>query len=271
MKQIIINQEKLSPSKNAWRGRQRDHESENDSVKKANAILNKLTLEKFDRLSDKFIDILVNNEEKIEEIVKGLFNKAIDEEFFAIIYARLCRKVADIKKEDNTPLIAGFKKIILTQCQKEFENASSNCAIDLSNDTESEYKLMKIKRHMLGNIKFIGELFKQDLVTDRILRRCIKHLMPNIRADEESMENLCKLLETSGKKLDNDINKKNISREVNELKKCFILMNNISQRDGLSLRIKFLITDILELRERNWKPRSIKANQGPRTISDNHN
>jgi hypothetical protein len=53
---------------------------------------------------------------------------------------------------------------------------------------------------MIGNIRFIGELFKADMVGSNILKHCIVHLMPNVDADEINMENLCKLFETAGKK-----------------------------------------------------------------------
>lgn len=36
---------------------------------------------------------------------------------------------------------------------------------------------LKLKRRMLGNIRFVGELFKQKLLTDVTIQDCISDLM----------------------------------------------------------------------------------------------
>lgn len=52
----------------------------------------------------------------------------------------------------------------------------------------------------MGNIKFIGELFKLKMLTEVIMHDCIVKLLKN--HDEESLECLCRLLSTIGKDLD---------------------------------------------------------------------
>lgn len=58
----------------------------------------------------------------------------------------------------------------------------------------------KARRRSLGNIKFIGELFKLKMLTETIMHDCIVKLLKN--HDEESLECLCRLLSTIGKDLD---------------------------------------------------------------------
>lgn len=58
----------------------------------------------------------------------------------------------------------------------------------------------KARRRSLGNIKFIGELFKLKMLTENIMHDCIVKLLKN--HDEESLECLCRLLSTIGKDLD---------------------------------------------------------------------
>lgn len=50
-------------------------------------------------------------------------------------------------------------------------------------------------------MKFIGELFKLNLITASIMDGCIQKLLRN--SDEESLECLSTLLSTTGKNLDN--------------------------------------------------------------------
>lgn len=56
------------------------------------------------------------------------------------------------------------------------------------------------RRRSLGNIKFIGELFKLKMLTEAIMHDCVVKLLKN--HDEESLECLCRLLATIGKDLD---------------------------------------------------------------------
>ena len=65
---------------------------------------------------------------------------------------------------------------------------------------------MKAKRRSLGNIRFIGELFKLSMLTEKIMHdECIMQLLR--ATDSESLECLCRLLSTIGKRLDNEKSK----------------------------------------------------------------
>lgn len=48
--------------------------------------------------------------------------------------------------------------------------------------------------------RFIGELYKQLILTTKIMHRCVRHLLE--QNDEDSLECLCKLLTTIGKDLE---------------------------------------------------------------------
>lgn len=58
----------------------------------------------------------------------------------------------------------------------------------------------KARRRSIGNIKFIGELFKLKMLTEAIMHDCVVKLLKH--HDEESLECLCRLLTTIGKDLD---------------------------------------------------------------------
>ena len=49
---------------------------------------------------------------------------------------------------------------------------------------------MKLRRRSLGNIRFIGELYKLQMLTARIMHECVKKLLKT--TDEESLECLCR-------------------------------------------------------------------------------
>lgn len=136
---------------------------------------------------------------------------------------------------------ASFKRLLLNQCQEEFEQnvrssggaaaleaaaheAKEKAREDALNaarlseeqglppkeapeELEIEVWIMKLKRRMLGNVKFIGELFKQQLLKEKIMHECVKLLLgsldePNAVPDDESIEAAAKLFLTIGKQLE---------------------------------------------------------------------
>ncbi|KAG7330797.1 hypothetical protein KOW79_004766 [Hemibagrus wyckioides] len=65
---------------------------------------------------------------------------------------------------------------------------------------EVEQQLNEALHRSLSNIRFIGELFKLNVLKEQIMHTCIVKLLKN--HDEESLECLCRLLSTIGKNLD---------------------------------------------------------------------
>ena len=93
------------------------------------------------------------------------------------MYAQLCKRLSDNAPNLEPPesKITTFKRLLLNKCKNEFENrAAISTAFekrigDLSVDEEEARYLAK--RKMLGNIKFIGELGKLEMLHDSILHR----------------------------------------------------------------------------------------------------
>ena len=48
----------------------------------------------------------------------------------------------------------------------------------------------------------------------------------------------------------------------------FSRIRRLSQNPDLNLRIRFMLQDLLDLREAGWRPRKIAQQDGPRTITD---
>lgn len=85
--------------------------------------------------------------------------------------------------------------------------------------TELDEARDQARRRSLGNIKFIGELFKLKMLTEAIMHDCVMKLLKN--HDEESLECLCRLLSTIGKDLDFEKAKVNDARAFSTFK-CFL-------------------------------------------------
>jgi hypothetical protein len=76
-----------------------------DSIAAVRSLLNKLTVEKFDRISDKILSLEIEDADALASVVDLIFDKACDENKFCEMYARLCVKLSqqlhDFSKGNN--------------------------------------------------------------------------------------------------------------------------------------------------------------------------
>ncbi|XP_069096172.1 eukaryotic translation initiation factor 4 gamma 3 isoform X7 [Pleurodeles waltl] len=276
---------RLKKAENAWKpGIKRETQSEDpENVKtqelfrKVRSILNKLTPQMFNQLMKQVTDLTVDTEERLKGVIDLVFEKAIDEPSFSVAYANMCRCLATLKVQmtDKPASTVNFRKLLLNRCQKEFEKDKvdddvferKQKELESSKTPEEKNRLQeeleeakdKARRRSIGNIKFIGELFKLKMLTEAIMHDCMVKLLKN--HDEESLECLCRLLTTIGKDLDFEKAKPRMDQYFNQMEK-------IVKERKTSSRIRFMLQDIIDLRRCNWVSR--RADQGPKTIEQIH-
>ncbi|XP_051947205.1 eukaryotic translation initiation factor 4 gamma 3-like isoform X4 [Xyrauchen texanus] len=275
----------LKTAENAWKpGLKRDSVTEDsESLKtqelfrKVRSILNKLTPQMFNQLMKQVTDLTIDTEERLKGVIDLVFEKAIDEPGFSVAYGNMCSCLATLKvpmmdKPNNT---VNFRKLLLNRCQMEFEKDKvddddfekkhrelEEATSDIERERlreELEEAKDKARRRSIGNIKFIGELFKLRMLTEAIMHDCVVKLLKN--HDEESLECLCRLLTTIGKDLDFEKAKPRMDQYFNQMEK-------IVKERKTSSRIRFMLQDIIDLRLHNWVSR--RADQGPKTIEQIH-
>lgn len=238
--------------------------------RRVRGILNKLTPENFEKLSYSLINIGIDKT-VLKGIIILIYEKAIDEPKYCSIYAKLCLRLHhDVPNfDDPTKKSNTFMRLLLCKCQEEFETRSkASSAFDkkvteLSPD--EQYAKQVAKRKMLGNIKFIGELGKLELLQEAILHKCIQQLLAKKRRTSlsemaEDIECMCQIMSTIGKRLDTP-------KANNIMKQYFDRIEMLSKSDELPSRIRFLLKDVLELRVKKWIPRRNLVENGPRSVS----
>lgn len=380
-----------APSENRWTPK-KDDSAFALAEKGVMAILNKMTKEKFGKLSQKMCELEISSNEILSMIIHSIYEKAIDEPRFGDIYAQLCillaKKVSDFefikivptdeqkglngfkwsnnvsssdsevlgpftspqecieialdKDTELKPMERGdkqmsiehcriiegtfikilshddkfyavcfpldkadecgqqlspkifsteeecmanarkknsFKSILLNKCQdefnkqdiyaewkkekKEFDKIMGTLSKDVREVKKEDlmFRRMKIKKQMLGNIKFIGELYKMTMIKEHIMHFCVRALlkfnctkdgnlfeMEDDEMDEEDHEALCNLFITIGKTFDVDNNRLTVNIYF---KKMIVL----SVDNQLSSRYRFMYKDLIELRANRWKSR----------------
>ncbi|KAM7084016.1 eukaryotic translation initiation factor 4 gamma 3 isoform 17-T17 [Ciconia maguari] len=275
----------LKKAENAWKpSLKRENQTEDpENVKtqelfrKVRSILNKLTPQMFNQLMKQVTDLTVDTEERLKGVIDLVFEKAIDEPSFSVAYANMCRCLVTLKvpMADKPGSTVNFRKLLLNRCQKEFEKDKADDDVfekkqkELEAATTPEEKTRlhdeleeakdKARRRSIGNIKFIGELFKLKMLTEAIMHDCVVKLLKN--HDEESLECLCRLLTTIGKDLDFEKAKPRMDQYFNQMEK-------IVKERKTSSRIRFMLQDVIDLRLCNWVSR--RADQGPKTIEQIH-
>merc|ERR1712072_1309628 len=240
--------------------------------KKANSILNKLTLEKFDRLSTEFCALEFSTLERVAGAVDLIVTKAQTESHFVSVYASLCVKLANTPNEalgEDEGSTKKFRRLLLERCQAEFERDHSQTIAELESlDEESrERKLAKIRKQYIGHMFFIGALYKQGLLKENIMHHCVQELFGDpSEPDSEKLECLAKLLTSIGKKLDAAALDKKESAKF--MKAYFKQLKKLENNKSLDARLRFALKDLRELRENTWVPR--RKVEEAKTIQEIH-
>ncbi len=266
----LTNAVKLRTAENAWApahkkaGTLVKQVSEtHDILKEVTSILNKLTPQKFKILVDRILNLNFSTEERLAGLVNRVCEKAFDEPVFSKTYANLVIHLLRLAapSNDDPAQIVCLQTILLRKCQSAFQQDRQKErpeAKDIKETDAMKIESAKSKRHSMGIITFIGELFKLGIVSDRIMHSCVKSLM---KYDEHSLECLCRLLTTIGKFMDISPNRQQV------LSNYFSRLENIVKTSRMSSRIKFAILDLKDLRSNKWLPR---WDDGPKSITAIH-
>ena len=214
----------------------------------------------------------------MDRTVDIIVKKAQMQEPFAFMYANLCKKITnawnailiesstvdtsesaaagDEEKESNS-YGKQFRFKLLSRCQQEFQVdraaaiADIRARTDLSaEDREEQEILMKMKFN--GHMRFVGEIYAQDLVRANIMIACLKDFIS--APDEANLVCMCRLFETLGKKLEDYCISKKKTRHFTEI--FDEIQKFIDSKEGtFSSRVRYLLKDLIDLRANKWQPR----------------
>ncbi|XP_033212487.1 uncharacterized protein LOC117170074 [Belonocnema kinseyi] len=234
------------------------------------STFNKLTPQKFDSLLSQFRSLQIDTQEKMEGVVNLVFEMAISEPDSCVAYALMCKELALMQVSGTNPRdssATNFRKLIVTRCQREFEKDSENAklretkakeieeCIDLGEKQnlkmilEEEEK--KMRNRSVGNIRFIGELFKLEMLSKNIMHFCIGYMLDH--RNEENLECLCKLLTSVGK---------NLEEIDQDLESSFKVIQGIINNEGpgkISSDVCKMLQELIELRKNKWESKNLET------------
>lgn len=222
----------------------------------ANLILNKLSVTKFDKLSDEFMAAGLDSEELMGRAVEMVVKKAQVEEHFCFMYADLCRKITDQwssgTTENEESLGKTFRVRLLDYCKEEFgrdrvKELDEIRQMSISPEEKDEREIL-LKKRYTGTMRFIGEIYMKNLVNSSIMQGCIEELLE--AREEETLVCMCKLIRTIGAKLEANDGK----RRTTKVNDYFEIISKMAAEHTNS-RIRFMLKDLVDLRKAGWVER----------------
>ncbi|KAK6738486.1 hypothetical protein RB195_020531 [Necator americanus] len=289
----------LHKAEHAWKAekiRPEDLEKEEARVKlllkNVRSLMNKITPTTKDELIREFLSYNVSSsQEQLTSVINIIFDKAVEEPKFCPIYAEVCKQQVDKELKENSKLSL-CRNALLNRAQETFVNKTweeeRNVKVKAIDDEEDPKKKLqmqldlqeadnKFRRRKFGNITFIGQLYRQSLLSTKIVQWClfdlIKHShrnpdtgkLPEPPFDEESLQCAIQLIESLGKQLDMSTPEFNGKEYLDQTLKHLECISGMCTN-----KIRFMIMNVIELRQNRWIPRK-GVDQGPKKIAEIHN
>lgn len=215
---------KLIISENAWSENRKSDDRYEEIKKKTLGLLNKLTLEKYDKISEKFMDIIKDytfTEEQLEEFIPVIYEIILKQLLYKGVYTRLFKRL-------NNP---EFNKILVNHSKKEFlvsigEIEDTRKITSLLED-ENDIK----KRYSLNNISFIIDLYGIRLIGKDEITNCIEKII-----ETNNVDLLCYFSKNYFKNHKHDMYEKTIQ-----------YLEQVSKDKSNPAKLRFMCMDVLDI------------------------
>lgn len=224
-------------------------------ARRARALLNKLTKERFESLCEQVLSLPLSTPEQLAAVAHEIFEKATTQQFFRQLYTELCLRLDSHLACKGGPIGGkSFRKTLVNECQASFERhvqpLDATLLVGLSEEDRFEAE-MKLKNRRLGNMRFIGELFVRRLLALKVMPPILHELLE--MNTDASLESVTALLSVVGPVFD--------SEKVSSLHRApvldaFAVLRRKSTDKAILLRVRCQIRDLLDARARGWTARA---------------
>ena len=233
-------EEKIGQKAKRYKAKLTGTKEEHEQIKrKIKITLNKLSPSNLDKLKEQLLEIGKESTNNLIFLVQCIFEKAWSEVKYTQMYANLCKFLKE-KFEmhcfpglDLDPRRNLFKYELLERCESSFTQTPPEEFTDLTKE-QIEEKKSQTKKKTLGNVRFIGELFRVELITSKVILSCVNELLNKVNFDEDKIEGACILLSTGGSSFER-------SKLIAKTDRIFKELESIMKTEDLSSKNKFKI------------------------------
>uniref|UniRef100_A0A1I8G5X0 MI domain-containing protein n=1 Tax=Macrostomum lignano TaxID=282301 RepID=A0A1I8G5X0_9PLAT len=263
-----------------------DTDRRQDIERSIRSILNKVTPQNFESCFQQLTKCDIGTEDGLKCCVDIMFEKATRETSYSSVFAEICKRLSFLKVNTDKTLpdkCITHRSLLLKKCQLMFETPlldQMETKADYwdqiiskeekedkkkSLEEEKEEQVKKVKDQYYGNIRFIGELYMKGVLTANIIYSCITALLSCHQPSKsnsrgtlvESLECLCELLRTVGKKLETPTGNRK-QNESTQLDASFGQIKKIIADKSIESKVRFKLIDVVEMRERGWELREME-------------
>lgn len=200
------------------------------------SILNKLSEGNFNELAKELTAVEIARQDHLAKLADFIFDKAIIEPKFSVMYAKLAREIAGYcVKENDKPIY--FRELLINKCQSMFNEC-------ISFDPTIQGKRLITKEIANGCMTFIGELYNHELLTAKIINSCFLLLL--LRAEQNKsfvIDSINTLMKVAG----NIFNSKSKQEGIIIFEK----VNGLIKSNKLPNKEKFALMDLIDLKNKN--------------------
>ncbi|KNH04667.1 eukaryotic initiation factor iso-4F subunit p82-34-like protein [Perkinsela sp. CCAP 1560/4] len=222
--------------------------------------LNKITPSNYDSLLAKVLEIdfpmLCEDPEVMQDLVGMFFDKAINEPTWANVYAHLCKDIrqrfdtnAETIEDAQKSFSSLFRRALLAHCHKEFDTGRRlQAEMETLPQEEKQKRLLMLRKQTFNNMKFIGALFDQKLITKKVMHNVIyTALFTQDELTDEALEMCCELLTSIGERLEEH----DAGGSLTFMDTYFSKFYELTKRYPTA-RVRFKLQNLIDLRESKW-------------------
>ncbi|EGC33339.1 hypothetical protein DICPUDRAFT_80871 [Dictyostelium purpureum] len=242
---------------------------------------NKKDLNTVSEISPSDFEEVIKDEKVQRSFIDIILDRVLNEGKFCAMYSDLCKKIIEYEKQNKDQIRkvviekynqiemenynrlnakekdefdtkhnikATFRTFLLSACQKELEQIKfvnfNKVPKDLKPEdkTDFEEQQFKERKRIFGLFKFLGELFKQSILSEKIVHTILISLICD--PSEIKLECFCILLSIVGKHLSQNEESYSYSQTMQQLEELPL--------ETLSQRIRFIIQNVIDLKNNNW-------------------
>ena len=250
-------------------------------------LLNMLAVDNYDDTKAQIFNKIKDDVEHQRKFLDVLFKKAVHEKAFVNLYAKLCKefdKELTQRKETSSSsttsssvsspkkkMPSKMRSILLDKCREIFKIENNQKLDNYINISDIDEREAKIKKFILGNVNFIGELINYQVISKKIVFQCIDNLFNRYENGNDSLlkhihiEAIVILTDKFGT-LMNKSKQKIKTEDWNEFTKkietCLNKLNNIQNNSDNNLKgyLKYKIINLIEKSKNNWEETQYEKN-----------
>lgn len=219
-------------------------------------VLNQIRAQKLDMTVHKLKSMAINSEEKLNTLVKAIFEKSVNDPQNVEAYTKLCARLSALQVRSVKNECIWFRKLLERRCRHEIRMCFTVNESEISQQWRQKIEAIgfwhpaarseaamtdREKLYKIGSVVFLGHLFMAQMLTVDVMKAVISKLFS--LEDEDSWNCLCSLLLFTGREME--------ARKLS-LARCLKKMRDVLHKRHFSTTAAYNLELVTEYRRDKW-------------------